>query len=340
MKSIIDLRSDTITMPTPAMREAIYMAEVGDDVYHEDSSANKLERMGAEISGKEAALFVPTGSMGNLISLYINCGRANEVLCAKNAHIIHHEIGAVSAIAGVLPIGLDTPDGILSADDFAPHIKAKGVYDMAATTLLEVENTIGGAIYPIENLKEIKHLAEQRDIKVHMDGARIFNASVASGISVAEYAKYADTITFCLSKGLGSPMGSLLCGDKQFINQARTLRKMLGSGTRQIGFMAAAGIYALEHNVDRLKEDHSRAKKIVSTLKETSYATIHGKTETNIVFFTVDNIPSDTIVSMLKEDGILANTEGDYVRLATNLNLSDNDIEELCTRLKNFSPIK
>jgi threonine aldolase len=338
MKNVIDLRSDTITKPTKAMRDAMYEAEVGDDVYLEDPTTNSLEEMGSKISGKEAALFIPTGSMGNLLALYINGGRANEVLCAKNAHIIHHEIASVSAIAGVLPIGIESNCGILSASDFAPLIKAKGVYDMAATTLLEVENTIGGAIYPIENLKEIRKLADEKGIKVHMDGARIFNASVATGISVAEYAKYADTITFCLSKGLGCPMGSILCGDKDFIFRARTLRKMLGSGTRQSGIMAAAGIYALNNNIERLQIDHDRAKKIAATLNETQYATVQGKTETNIVFFTVEGFESSIIVDKLKKDNILGNVEGNYVRLVTNLNLDDNNIDELCNRLKKFNP--
>lgn len=338
MKKVIDLRSDTITKPTKAMRDAMYEAEVGDDVYLEDPTTNRLEKMGAEITKKEAALFIPTGSMGNLLSLYINCGRANEVLCAKNAHIIHHEIASVSAIAGVLPIGIETKDGILSAADFAPHIKAKGAYDMAVTSLLEVENTIGGAIYPIENLKGIRKLADEKGIKVHMDGARIFNASVATGISVAEYAKYADSFTFCLSKGLGCPMGSILCGDKDFILKARTIRKMLGSGTRQSGIMAAAGIYALNNNVKRLQIDHDRAKKIATVLNKTSYATVQGKTETNIVFFTVEGFNSSVIVDKLKKDNILGNVEGDYVRLVTNLNLDDKDIEELCTRLQKFNP--
>ncbi|MBK5201483.1 MAG: low specificity L-threonine aldolase [Spirochaetaceae bacterium] len=336
MNKIIDLRSDTITKPTEAMRKAIYTAEVGDDVYREDPSVNKIEEMGARISGKEKSIFVPTGSMGNLLSLYINGGRGNEVLCAHNAHIIHHEIASVAAIAGVLPIGIPTKNGILTASDFSANIKSKGVYDMAGTTLLEVENTIGGAIYPLGNLKEIKELAIKRDLKVHMDGARVFNASIASGISVAKYASYADTITFCLSKGLGAPMGSLLCGNTDFIDRARTIRKMLGSGTRQIGFMAAAGIYALENNVDRLAIDHSRAKQIVNTLNECSYAKVEGKSETNIVFFSVKGFEASEIVEKLKNENILANTEGPYVRLVTNLNLDDSDILEVCERLKKF----
>lgn len=338
MKSTIDLRSDTITKPTKAMRDAMYVAEVGDDVYIEDPTTIHLEEMGAKVSGKEASLFIPTGSMGNLLALYINGGRSNEVLCAKNAHIIHHEIGAASGIAGVLPIGIETNNGILSASDFIPHVKAKGIYDMASTTLLEVENTIGGAIYPIKNLKEIRCLADERDLKIHMDGARIFNASVATNISVAEYAQYADTLTFCLSKGLGCPMGSILCGNKDFILRARTLRKMLGSGTRQSGIMAAAGIYALNNNIERLKIDHSRAKQIANVLNETSYATVQGNTETNIVFFTVEGFESSTIVEKLKRENILSSIEGNYIRLVTNLNLNDNDIDDLCDRLKKFNP--
>lgn len=336
MGKIIDLRSDTITLPAKEMRKAIYEAEVGDDVYREDPSVNKIEEIAASLTGKEKSIFIPTGSMGNLLSLYINGGRGNEVLCAHNAHIIHHEIASAAAIAGVLPVGIPSEYGILRASDFIPHIKSQNVYDMAGTTLLEVENTIGGEIYPLENLKEIKALSDERNLKVHMDGARIFNASIATGISVKEYASYADTITFCLSKGLGAPVGSMLCGDKEFIDKARIIRKMLGAGTRQFGFMAAAGIYALENNIERLEIDHQRAKKIVETLRQCQYATLIGKSETNVVLFKVNGIDAKDFVEQLKQYNILANFEGQYVRFVTNLNLVDSDITELCERLKNL----
>ncbi|MDD3904633.1 MAG: GntG family PLP-dependent aldolase [Sphaerochaeta sp.] len=333
-----DLRSDTITKPTEAMRKAMYAAEVGDDVYREDPTTSRLEELGAQLSGKEKSIFVSSGSMGNLISLYINGGRANEVLCSANAHIIHHEIGSVAAIAGVLPIGIDVPRGVLSAADLQGKVKS-GAYDMATTTLIEVENTIGGYCYPLENLEGIKDFADTHHLKVHMDGARIFNAQTATGISVKTYAKYADTLTFCLSKGLGCPIGSLLCGDEAFINRALTIRKMLGGGMRQTGILAAAGLYALQNHVERLSEDHRHAKEIARALSEAGWAEVDEEgVQTNIIFFTVKNINASEIVRQLAAIGVLANTEGETVRLVTNLDLNEQDTQELCTLLKKFKP--
>jgi threonine aldolase len=330
----IDLRSDTITKPSKEMRQAIYEAEVGDDVYREDPSVNKLEELAADLTKKEASLFVPTGSMGNLLALMINGGMGTEVLCSSNSHIVQHEIGACSAIASILPISIDCEVGILDACDFAPRIKESGVYDMARTSILEIENTIGGAIYPIKNLQNIHKLATDNNLKIHMDGARVFNASAASKISVSAIASYCDTITFCLSKGLGAPMGSMLCGTKDFIIEAMRFRKMLGSGMRQIGLMAAAGIYALENNVERLETDHLRAKKIVNILNNNENIIVHGKSETNIVFFNERNISASESLIKLRKMNILANSEGPYVRLVTNLNLDNNDMDVLLEKLK------
>lgn len=330
----IDLRSDTITQPTQGVRKAIYEAEVGDDVYGEDKTVNKLEDLAATISNKEAALFVPTGSMGNLLSLMINGGRSTEVLCASSSHIIQHEIGACSSIGNILPIGIPKKNGILEAEDFRPLIKEDHIYDMAKTSILEVENTIGGAIYPMENLKGIRDLAVKNNLKVHMDGARVFNASVKTKKSVSEIASYCDTLTFCLSKGLGAPMGSMLCSTKEFIYEARRLRKMLGSGMRQIGFMAAAGIYVLENQVERLEIDHKRASEIANTLKNNENVIVHGKTETNIVFFNEKGIEAKDSILKLRNMGILANIEGSFVRLVTNLNLNDDDMFNLLEKLK------
>ena len=335
-----DLRSDTITKPTDAMRKAMYAAEVGDDVYREDPTTLRLEELGAQLLGKEKALFVSSGSMGNLISLFINGGRANEVLCASNSHIIHHEIGSISALAGVLPIGIDVPRGVLSASDLQGKVKS-GAYDIATTTLIEVENTIGGYCYPLENLEGIKDFADTHHLKIHMDGARIFNAQQYSGISVKTYAKYADTLTFCLSKGLGCPVGSLLCGDEIFINRALTIRKMLGGGMRQTGILAAAGLYALQNHVERLSEDHRHAQEIAQALSETNWANVDREgVQTNILFFTVENFSATEIVRQLSALGVLANTEGETVRLVTNLDLSDEDTHKLCTLLKSFKPRK
>jgi len=330
----IDLRSDTITKPTKEMRKAIYEAEVGDDVYREDPSVNKLECLAAEITNKESSLFVPSGSMGNLLSLWINGGATTEVICASNSHIIQHEIGACSSIASILPISINSKKGILKAQDFEPLIKQSGIYDMARTSILEVENTIGGAIYPISNLQEIKALAEKNNLKVHMDGARLLNASIASKTKVDIITQYCDTVTFCLSKGLGAPMGSMLCGTKDFINEARRYRKMLGSGMRQIGLMAAAGIFALNNNIERLEIDHLRAKEIANVLKNNENIILQEFPETNIVFFNEKNKSAQETINKLKDLGVLANNEGTYVRLVTNLNISDEDMLALLKTLE------
>ena len=335
-----DLRSDTITKPTDEMRKAMYQAEVGDDVYREDPTTIRLEEKAAHLSGKERALFISSGSMGNLIALYLNGGRSNEVLTASNSHIIHHEIGSIASIAAVLPIAIETPRGILSAANLQGKVKS-GSYDMATTTLVEVENTIGGYCYPLENLEGIKDFADTHNLKVHMDGARIFNAQQAMGISVKTYAKYADTLTFCLSKGLGCPIGSLLCGDEAFINKALTVRKLLGGGMRQTGILAAAGLYALEHHVERLNDDHRRAKTIAKALQESGWAQVDMEgVQTNVIFFTVPGFNTHEIITQLAQVGILANNEGSIVRLVTNLDISEKDTEEICSLLQAFKPRK
>lgn len=335
---LYDLRSDTITKPTAAMRRAMAEAEVGDDVYREDPTTTKLECLAAELTGKEAALFVSSGCMGNLISLYIQGGRGKEVICAANSHIIQHEIGSVAAIAGTLPITINAKRGVLSVTDLV-HLVKQDMYDMATTSLIEVENTIGGYCYPLENLELIYDFASTHGLKVHMDGARIFNAQVAQSIDVRTYAKYADSITFCLSKGLGAPVGSMLCGSKEFIEQALTLRKMLGGGMRQTGVLAAAGLYALEHHVQRLADDHAHAQAIAKTLAKTGWADVDMEgVQTNILFFTVPSLSAKEVVRQLKEVGILANTEGQSIRLVTNLDISDEETDAICKLLASFQP--
>jgi len=335
-----DLRSDTITKPTPEMRKAMCEAEVGDDVYREDPTTTRLEELAAHISGKERALFVTSGSMGNLISLYLNAGRSNEALTAMNSHIIHHEVGSMASIAGVLPIAIDAPRGILSASDLQGKVKG-GDYDMATTTLVSVENTIGGYCYPLENLEGIRDFADTHGLKVHMDGARIFNAQQAMGIPVKTYASYADTLTFCLSKGLGCPVGSMLCGSEEFISKALTVRKILGGGMRQTGILAAAGLYALEHHVQRLNDDHARAKTIALALEECSWAKVDMEgVQTNVIFFSAPGFTATEIIAQLAQVGILANNEGPMVRLVTNLGISEQDTVEICSLLKSFKPRK
>ncbi len=331
---VFDLRSDTVTKPTKAMREAMAWAEVGDDVYREDPTMGKLEERAAALTGKERALFVPSGCMGNLIALTVQAGRGTEVLTASSSHIIGHEIGSLAAIAGALPITIDVPRGVLSAKDLEGRVKG-GAYDSATTAVISVENTIGGFCYPIENLAGIRAFADAHHLKVHMDGARIFNAQVATGIPVSTWASYSDTITFCLSKGLGAPIGSLLCGSEEFIRKALTVRKMLGGGMRQTGILAAAGLYALDHHVERLADDHRHARMIAESLTRSGWAQVDMEgVETNIIFFTVPTIQAAQVVDRLKAVGILANTEGSVVRLVTNLDISDDDTLAICALIE------
>lgn len=327
---IYDLRSDTITKPSAAMRKAMAEAEVGDDVYREDPTVNRLEAMMSERLGKEAALFVSSGSMGNLIPLYLLAGRGSEVLAHSASHIIQHEIGAISAIAGAMPIGVNAPRGILSAPILEPLIKAPA-YDMAKTSLIEVENTIGGICYPLKSLQGIRELADRYGLAIHLDGARLFNAAVATGVDISQIAATSDTVTVCLSKGLGAPVGSLLCGSADFVEEARRVRKILGGGMRQAGILAAAGIYALDNNVGRLAVDHQGAQEIASALKKSGWAKFDPRdVETNIIFFSVEGVSGDKVVELLKKRGILASANGDLIRMVTNLNLSSQDIYEVC----------
>ena len=331
-----DLRSDTITLPTQTMRLAMANAEVGDDVYHEDVSINTLERMASEMVGKEDAIFVTSGSMGNLIALYINGGRGKEVLCDRNSHIIQHEVGSIASIAGTLSIGVPTPKGILDVASLAPLIKEKS-YDLAKTALIEVENTIGGICYPLSTLVEIKALAEKNGMLVHMDGARFFNAVVATKEDPIEIADQADTLTFCISKGLGAPVGSLLCGSAPFIEEARSIRKMLGGGMRQAGILASAGIYALKHNISRLEEDHQRATQIAESLAKTSWAHFDkGDVQTNIIFFGVKGVRGKVVEQVMRNHNIACFGGPDTVRFVTNLNLSDSDIIGICNEIESI----
>ncbi len=330
---MIDLRSDTTTRPSQAMREAMMSAEVGDDVYREDPTVNRLEETAAQVTGKEAALFVSSGSMGNLLSLYINGGRGNEILTYRNSHIMLHEVASPTVIAGVLPIGLDAPRGILEPDTLASHLHPSD-YTTSSVSLIEVENTMDGTCYPHKILKDIRALADENDLKVHMDGARLFNAVVAQKVAPSEICQYADTVSFCLSKGLGAPAGSMLCGSNEFIKKALKIRKMLGGGMRQIGILAAAGVYALEHNIDRLTEDHLHAGEIAQALDQCSWAVVDpSQIETNIIFFSTVGITAAKAVAKLGEQGILCFATGKHeIRMVTHLDISAADVLQ-CSRV-------
>jgi len=308
----VDLRSDTVTKPTPEMRKAMAEAEVGDDVYGEDPTVNRLEARAAEMFQREAALFVPSGSMGNLIALRIHCDHGNEVICESRGHVYNFEMAALAAIAGCLPRPVYAEDGILTWKLIEPAIRPK-VYYRAQTGLISLENThniAGGVVMPSEVQEEICDRAHERGLPVHLDGARIFNAAVALGKSVVEMTRKVDSIMFCLSKGLGAPVGSMLVGSRSFIEKARVYRKMFGGGMRQAGVLAAAGLVALEKSPPLLARDHQNARRLAEGL-----AAIPGiqldpaRVQTNIIIFDVGGTgeTSQKISAQLKERGILAN---------------------------------
>src|SRR5207248_2932742 len=262
LEGVVDLRSDTVTRPTAEMRQAMATAEVGDDVYGEDPTVNKLEKRAAEIFGKEAALFVPTGCMGNLISVKIWTHHGSEVICEERSHVNLYELASMSAIAGCMPRVVRGEDGILTWEEIKAAIRPKIYYD-SQTALIALENTsnmAGGTVYPTDRVNEICDRAHDMGLKVHLDGARIFNAATALGDHVAVMAKKVDSVMFCLSKGLGAPVGSMVAGSKAFIEKARIYRKMFGGGMRQAGVIAAAGLIALEKSPARLHVDHENAK--------------------------------------------------------------------------------
>ncbi len=337
MKSF-DLRSDTLTLPSKDMRKAMYLADVGDDVYAEDPTVNKLQDLAAKITGKRAALFVSSGSMGNLIPLYINAGKGGEILTQKNSHIIHYELSSVSALAGAMPVAVEGERGILTPAELEKHLRPD-IYYMPRVKMVEIENSHnkeGGTCYKLNELKAVSDFAKKNTLKIHMDGARLFNASEATGIPVKKICSHVDTVTFCLSKGLGAPVGSMLCGSEKFIAEARRVRKMLGGGMRQVGVLAAAGIYALENNIKRLRIDHANAKLLAETLAEVSWAEIDpGNVETNILYFSTGERKAETVVASLAKKGILSSAlDSNSIRFVTHLGISEEDTQEICKILK------
>ena len=309
---MIDLRSDTVTKPTPEMRRAMMEAEVGDDVYGEDPTVNRLERRAAEIAGKEAALYVPSGTMGNTIAVKLHTQHGEEVICDARAHVVDYELAMAAWFAGCLVRAIPTEDGILSWDAVRTRIRPPA-RNWAPTGLIEIENThnmAGGTVYPLATIRETCDGAHERGLKVHMDGARVFNAAAAIGATVREIVAPVDTVMFCLSKALGAPVGSMLAGPAESIAKARLLRKRLGGGMRQAGVLAAAGLIALEETPKRLPEDHANARFLAEGL-----ARIPGiqawphKVVTNIVIFDVSGTghASAEISARLKTRGVLIN---------------------------------
>jgi threonine aldolase len=327
-----DVRSDTITKPSEGMRKAIYEAEVGDDVYSEDPSINKLQDTTAELVGKEASIFLPTGTMGNLIPIYLLCGRTNEVITHRLSHIVHYEVAGVAAIAGSLPVSAEGERGILKPDVIEALIRPKDQH-LPVTKLIEIENThnkAGGTCYSKADLEGVSSVARKHNLSVHMDGARLFNAAAATELTPSEICSHANTVTFCLSKGLGAPVGSMLSGDADVITEARRIRKLLGGGMRQAGVLAAAGLYALENNIERLPEDHEHAAMIAAALGATEWASLD-PVETNIVFFSAPGRDINTVREALVSKGVLCNTAGpNSIRIVTSLEIDKNDTQEIC----------
>jgi threonine aldolase len=313
----VDLRSDTVTKPTPAMRDAMSRAEVGDDVYGEDPTVNRLQKLAAEMTGKEAGLFVASGTMGNLAGILAHCGRGDEVILGNKAHTFLFEAGGISALGGVHSCQLpNQPDGSLALEDVEAAIRPDDPHD-PITRLVCLENThnrCGGVYQTPEYTRRAAELAHAHGLAVHLDGARIFNASVAQNVDVKELTSPVDSVTFCLSKGLCAPVGSVLCGSKEFIKKAHRLRKMLGGGMRQAGILAAAGIVALETMTVRLAEDHARAKKLADGLKQVPGLVVQaGSPATNMVFVSIDaSVPysAEKVQVRLKERGVLLGVTG------------------------------
>jgi threonine aldolase len=332
IKMLVDLRSDTVTKPGPGMRRAMAEAEVGDDVFGEDPTVNKLQEMGAELVGKESALFMASGTMSNQVAIKTHTHHGESVILGEGAHSYLLESGAIVALSGVMPVVVGK-GGTYTREDMVSAIIGKSIHN-PATSLVMIENTHnrgGGIIFPLKDIEEICTEARARGLKTHLDGARVFNAAVALGINVREITKHFDSVSFCLSKGLGAPVGSLLCGSKEFIAQALRYRKMFGGGMRQAGGLAAAGIYALEHNIERLYDDHQNARKLALALEELPGIELDlNKVQTNIIIFRVKRHDMDALKLMvsLKENRVLClPVSKDQIRLVTHLDVSSEGID-------------
>lgn len=340
MTKKIDLRSDTVTLPTPAMRAAMADAELGDDVMGEDPTVNRLEEIAAARINKDAALFVASGTMANLVALLTHCGRGDEVIIGDKSHTFINEVGGMAALGGIQPRTLpNQPDGTLALDDIRNAIRGDNVH-WPRTRLITLENThnaCNGSPLAPAYLWAVYDLAQSRGIKVHTDGARIFNASVALGVPVSELTRYTDTISFCLSKGLSAPVGSLLCGPRDFIAEARRNRKMVGGGMRQAGVIAAAGIVALETMVDRLADDHANAKMLAEGLADIPGIDLDPACmKTNIVFFELTSgLTASQLAERLAREGVWMGVAGEKrIRAVTHYGIEREDIETTISAVK------
>ncbi|MDH5776485.1 MAG: low-specificity L-threonine aldolase, partial [Nitrospirota bacterium] len=314
--AMIDVRSDTVTKPTAGMRQAMAVAEVGDDVYGEDPTVNRLEMMAAALLGKEAGLFVPTGVMGNQLAIRLHTQPGDEVIVESAAHILRYEGGSASSLSGVQLCPVPGSRGLLSLEAVESAIRRPDLHTPSTTLLCleQTHNVGGGSVYPLETIHQLTDLARRHGLALHLDGARLFNASVATGVPVAKYAAAFDTVSFCLSKGLGAPVGSMVVSDVGRIHQLRRLRKVFGGGMRQVGILAAAGMYALEHHVSRLAEDHANAQHLAQLLHGLPGVVVDLESvQTNMVMFQVPQSSQSTeqILGDCREAGVLLNAVGD-----------------------------
>ncbi|MDW5289110.1 GntG family PLP-dependent aldolase [Formosa sp. PL04] len=339
---IIDLRSDTVTKPTKEMLDAMMSAQIGDDVYKEDETINLLEKRIANMFGKSHAMFFPSGTMANQTAIKLHTNPGEQVICDKYAHIYNYEGGGASFNSGVSCKLIDGHQGMFTAKDVIEAINPPEFYHSPLTSLVEVENTTnkgGGACWEFKELEKIKSVCEEHNLGYHLDGARLWNALVAKNETSQQYGTVFDTISVCLSKGLGCPIGSVLTGDKEFMSRALRIRKMLGGGMRQGGFLAAAGLYALDHNITRLAEDHKKAKVLGEHLKTLNVIKHVVPTETNIVIFELEkDVNSNQFILKLKEQNILISDMGQgKLRLVTHLDYTNDMHTKVLDTLKHLN---
>jgi threonine aldolase len=337
---MINLLSDTFTKPTPGMLKSMWAAEVGDDVFREDPTVNALEAKCAELFGHEAALFCPSGTMTNQIALKVHTRPLDEVICDEMSHIYQYEVGGYAYHSGIGVNLLKGENGILTADMIESAIKPTQDW-LPRSSLVVIENTCnkgGGSIYPFETIQNIRRMCQKKGLALHLDGARVFNALLETGDTPSGIGQEVDSLSLCLSKGLGAPVGSVLIGSKPFITEARRVRKAFGGGMRQAGYLAAAGIYALDHHINRLQEDHAHARQLAAALAELSWVTNIRPVQTNILIF--DLIQPKTPVEFLaylKQNGVTASAFGPQtIRFVTHLDVPQTMIQQAITVIKNF----
>lgn len=329
---VVDLRSDTLTMPSEAMRRVMHDAELGDDVFGEDPNVNELERRSAETLGKEAAVLVASGTMGNLLGVLAQAHSGEEVIADADAHLFMFEAAGTATLGGIQVRPLATEAGVMLAEQVEAAVRPLDDSHQPHTAAISIENTHnrhGGVVWPLEDLAAVAGVAERHNLSVHMDGARLFNAAAALGVPVSDIARHADTVSFCLSKGLGCPVGSVVCGPAETIQRARRWRKMLGGGWRKAGMLAAAGIYALDHMVDRLPEDHAHARTLAEGLAEMDGISVElGRVQTNIVYFRLTRMSAREFVSECSARGVRGGAvAGDRVRFVTHYGVEAGDVQ-------------